>query len=44
MNPETLILTLTEEYREQLQDADTREAIRERQEWFRETAAPLFKR
>jgi hypothetical protein len=38
------ILTLTEQYREQLQDADSRDSIRERQEWFRSTAAPLFRR
>lgn len=40
-NPEQ-ILTLAEQYREQLQDANDRNSIREKQEWFRQTAAPLF--
>lgn len=36
------ILTLAEQYRQQLQDANDRDTIRAKQEWFRETAAPLF--
>lgn len=36
------VLTLAEQYRQQLQDANDRDTIRAKQEWFHETAAPLF--
>lgn len=41
-NPEQVI-QLAEQYRQQLQAADTKDAIRERQQWFREQGANLFK-
>lgn len=41
-NPEQ-VLTIAEQYREQLTTADDKEAIREKQAWYREQAAPLFK-
>lgn len=37
------VLTVTEQYRTQLTDADDKEAIRAQQEWFRQEAAQLFK-
>ena len=37
------ILTIAEQYRAQLSDAQDKDAIREKQEWFRQEAAPLFK-
>lgn len=36
------VLTLAEQYRQQLQEANDRDTIRAKQEWFREQAAPLF--
>ena len=36
------VLTLVNEYREQLQTAEDRDAIRVKQEWYRGEAAPLF--
>lgn len=44
MNDPKQVLTVAEQYREQLQSADDRDAIRERMEWYREQAGPLFKR
>lgn len=37
------VLTIAEQYRAQLSDAQDKDAIREKQEWFRQEAAPLFK-
>ena len=42
-NPEQVI-KLTEEYRAQLAEASDKETIREKQAWFREQAAPLWKK
>jgi hypothetical protein len=36
------VLTLADQYRQELQEANDRDTIRAKQEWFRETAAPLF--
>lgn len=41
-NPEQ-VLTIAEQYRAQLTEANDRDTIREKQEWFRQEAAPLFK-
>jgi len=41
-NPEQ-ILTIATQYIEQLQTAQAREDILDRMNWYRETAAPLFK-
>lgn len=37
------VLTVTEQYRAQLSEAQDKETIRAKQEWFRQEAAPLFK-
>jgi hypothetical protein len=36
------VLTLVNEYREELRTAEDRDAIRVKQEWYRDTATPLF--
>lgn len=41
-NPEQ-VLTIAEQYRTQLSEAQDRDAIRQKQEWYRQQAAPLFK-
>jgi hypothetical protein len=41
-NPEQ-VLTIAEQYRAELSQANDKEAIRQKQEWFRQEAAPLFK-
>ena len=41
-NPEQL-LTIAEQYRTQLAQANDRDTIRQKQQWFRQQAAPLFK-
>jgi hypothetical protein len=41
-NPEQ-VLTIAEQYRAQLSQANDKKTIREKQEWFRQEAAPLFK-
>ena len=37
------VLTIAEQYRAQLSDAQDKDTIREKQEWYRQQAAPLFK-
>jgi hypothetical protein len=41
-NPEQ-VLTIAEQYRAQLTEASDKDTIREKQEWYRQQAAPLFK-
>jgi uncharacterized protein YbgA (DUF1722 family) len=40
---EEQVLTLAEQYREQLEKAEEKTQIRERMEWYRESAAKLFR-
>ena len=37
------VLTIAEQYRAQLTDARDKDTIREKQEWYLQQAAPLFK-
>ena len=41
-NPEQ-VLTIAEQYRAQLSEAQDKDTIRQKQEWYRQQAAPLFK-
>ena len=37
------VLTIAEQYRAQLSEAQDKDTIRQKQEWYRQQAAPLFK-